>query len=456
MAPQRSSHPVGWSEAIRAFIKIAVHSFGGPAGQIAVMHRVLVDEKKWLSEQRFLHALNYCMLLPGPEAMQLVTYVGWLMLRTLGGVVSGLLFVLPGFISILALSILYAGYHDTSLVHSIFSGVKPAVLAIVVEALLRIGRRALKTRSHYLIAAAAFVSIFFLALPFPIIVAGAGLVGRLIYRGNAAAQNAGGQADHTAELPLIDAAIEEGRLTHIHPSLKRTIIHGLFWLTLWSMPFLLLSITGRQDTVFFREAEFFSKMAIVTFGGAYSVLAYVAQQAVAVFHWLEPGQMLDGLGMAETTPGPLIQVVQFVGFMGAHRNPGSIPPVQAGIAASLIVVWVTYVPCFLWIFVGAPYMEALRRNRRLSGALSAITAAVVGVILNLTLWFSIHTLFQEVREIHRSGMRLLIPVWSSIDPTGLIIAAGAALLLLKLKWGMLRTLALAAAIGILHSRLWHA
>lgn len=456
MAPQRHSHPVGWSEAIRAFTKIAVQSFGGPAGQIAVMHRILVDEKKWLSEQRFLHALNYCMLLPGPEAMQLVTYVGWLMLRTLGGVVSGLLFVLPGLISILLLSILYAGYRDTSLVHSIFSGVKPAVLAIVIEALIRISRRALKHRSHFVIAASAFIAIFFLALPFPVIVAGAGLVGWLIYRGDAAAPKADGPSDHTAALPLIDAAFEDGRLTHIHPSLKRTTLHGIVWLSLWSMPFLFLYMTGNQDTVFFREAEFFSKMAVVTFGGAYSVLSYVAQQAVAVYHWLEPGQMLDGLGMAETTPGPLIQVVQFVGFIGAHRNPGSLTPVQAGIAASLIVVWVTYVPCFLWIFVGAPYMEALRRNQRLSGALFAITAAVVGVILNLTLWFSIHTLFHDVREIHRSGIRLLIPDWSSIDPIGLIIAAGAALLLLKLKWGMLRTLALAAAIGILHSRLWHA
>ncbi len=455
MNDPKPTSPVSWSAAIRTFLKIAIHSFGGPAGQIAVMHRVLVEEKKWISESRFLHALNYCMLLPGPEATQLITYVGWLMHRTLGGIVAGALFVLPGFVSILALSILYAGYRDTTLVAAVFYGIKPAVLAIVVEALLRIGRRALKTRAMVLTAVAAFIAIFFFAVPFPIIILSAGLLGLLIARPSTAtslANDDDGDTDDSKQF-IIDAALRDGRLTHVHPTAAGSVRNGVIWLTLWSLPFVLLAALGMTESLFFKQAGFFSKMAVVTFGGAYSVLTYVAQQAVDVYGWLKPGQMLDGLGLAETTPGPLIQVVQFVGFMGAYQNPGTLHPVTAGVISSLVVVWVTYIPCFLWIFVGAPYMEALRRNPHLRASLTAITAAVVGVILNLAVWFSIHTLFAPVETRRVYGMNLLIPEWAKLDLPGLLIAIASAVVLLRFKWGMLRTLAAAALIGLLHHRL---
>ncbi len=440
------AHGVSFGEAVRTFALIGLQSFGGPAGQIAVMHRVLVQEKRWVGETRFLHALNYCMLLPGPEAMQLLTYVGWLMHRTAGGLVAGALFVLPGFVSILALSLLYAGFRDLTPVEGLFFGLKPAVLAVVVQAVFRIGRRALKNGAMGAIAAGAFVAIFFFGVGFPIVVAGAaliGLIGRRVAPGLFTVVGAGG-ALAREEPSLLGGVPPE----HARPSLPRLLRVAAVWLALWFVPIaLLLAFLGPQN-VFTKQSLFFSTAAVVTFGGAYAVLAFIAQQAVEVYGWLQPGEMLDGLGMAETTPGPLIQVVQFVGFMGAFRDPGPLDPFLAGTLASILVTWVTYVPCFLWIFAGAPYIEGLRGNRALSSALSAITAAVVGVILNLALWFAIHTLFAEVRERGPLGMEVPVPVWASADVPAVAIGAAAAVLLFGLRLGMLPVLGLSALLGL--------
>ena len=408
---------------------MASQSFGGPAGQIAVMHRILVDEKRWVDEPRFLHALNYCMLLPGPEAQQLAIYLGWLLNRTPGGLVAGTLFVLPGFLSILALSLLYAGFQETAFVAGLFFGLKPAVMAVVVEAVVRIGKRALRNRVMVGFAAAAFVGIFFFQVPFPVIVVAAGLLGWLIP-----------SSEPPAEV-----------LVYAKPSWGRSLRVLAIGLTLWIVPLIaLVGIFGREH-VLVREGIFFSQMSLVTFGGAYAVLAYVGQQAVETYGWLTAGEMLDGLGMAETTPGPLIQVVQFVGFLGAYRHPGGLDPWVAGLLGSLVTTWVTYVPCFLWIFLGAPYIEALRGRKGLSRALAGITAAVVGVILNLAVWFSIHVLFGQVGEVRWMGMRLLVPDWGTVDWAAVVLAVFAFLALFRFKLGMLTTLAASAAAGLL----WH-
>ena len=408
---------------------MALQSFGGPAGQIAVMHRIVVDEKRWVDEPRFLHALNYYMLLPGPEAQQLAIYLGWLLNRTPGGLVAGTLFVLPGFLSILALSVLYAGFQETAFVTGLFFGLKPAVMAVVVEAVVRIGKRALRNRVMVGFAAAAFIGIFFFQVPFPVIVVAAGLLGWLI--------------------PSSEPPVEV--LAYAKPSWGRSLRVLAIGLTLWIVPLIaLVGIFGREH-VLVREGIFFSQMSLVTFGGAYAVLAYVGQQAVETYGWLTAREMLDGLGMAETTPGPLIQVVQFVGFLGAFRHPGGLNPWTAAILGSLVTTWVTYVPCFLWIFLGAPYIEALRGKKGLSRALAGITAAVVGVILNLAVWFSLHVLFREVGEVRWSGVRLLVPDWGTVDWAAVVLAAFAFLALFRFKLGMLTTLAASAAAGLL----WH-
>jgi chromate transporter len=439
-------HGVTWPEALRTWAYIGLNSFGGPAGQIAVMHRVLVDEKEWISEERFLHALNYCMLLPGPEAMQLVTYVGWLLHRTWGGLVAGLLFVAPGFLSILALSVAYTAFRDVTIVESLLFGLRAAVLAIVLEAVIRVGKRVLKNGVMYAIAAAGFVAIFFFQLPFPLLVAAAAAIGLaggrvrpdlfVVIRPKTAAEGA----------PI--HATDRVQSDHVRPTPWRTLGVLAVWLPLWLGPVAALGALLGRDHVFAAQAEFFSKAAVVTFGGAYAVLTYVAQEAVAVHGWVEAGEMLTGLGMAETTPGPLIQVVQFVGYMGAYRDPGGFPPLAAGIVASIIVTWVTYAPCFLWIFVGAPYVEALRGRPALSAALSAITAAVVGAILNLAVWFALHTLFAELDETTWHGMRILRPALATIDWPALAIALLAGVILLELQWGVLRTLGAAVLLSI--------
>jgi chromate transporter len=426
-----SPHP-SFGDACRVWWRIALTSFGGPAGQVAVMHRILVDERRWLSESRFLHALSFCTLLPGPEAQQLATYSGWLLHGTRGGLVAGGLFVLPGFVAILALSVLYVTFGHTAWLTAALYGLKPAVLAIVVEAVGRIGRRALHAPSQIAMAAAAFAAIFFFAVPFPLIVASAAVIGMLL--------------GTNAPPP---SAADEGIMREERPSLLAGLRTVAIWLLVWSLPIALVLLTLGPQHALARQAVFFSKAAVVTFGGAYAVLAYVAQQAVETYGWLRPGEMLDGLGMAETTPGPLIQVVQFVAFLGAYRAPEPLSPLTAALLGSILTTWVTYAPCFLWIFLGAPYVEALRRSRLVARALGGIMAAVVGVILNLSVWFALHTLFTQVDEARVGVLHLSWPAWRSVDPGALAIAVVAALALLRAHWSVVRTLALSVALGLL-------
>ena len=441
-----------FAEASRTWARIAALSFGGPAGQIAVMHRILVDEKRWIGEARFLHALNFCMLLPGPEAQQLAIYVGWLLHRTKGGLVAGGLFVLPGFLAIMALSLVYAAFGTVGIVQALFFGLKAAVLAIVLEAVMRIGRRALRNRVMVAIAAVAFLAIFVFGVPFPVIVLGAGALGYAGGRAGLSAFRAGGGHGPSQGAIVADAdtALGEELPHHGRAGLAWSLGIAGVGLALWLGPVLLLLLTLGPDDVFSRIALFFAKMAVVTFGGAYAVLAYVAQAAVETYGWLRPGEMLDGLGMAETTPGPLIMVVQFVGFMGAFRDPGALPPLLAGALAGTLTTWVTFVPCFLWIFAGAPFVETLRGNRALSAALAAITAAVVGVILNLAIWFALHTLFGEVREVRGFGMAVAIPNPVTINLPALVLTVAAILGVFRLKIGVVRVLAACSAAGCLY------
>ncbi|WP_051953117.1 chromate efflux transporter [Methylocapsa aurea] len=438
-----SGQGVPLREAIAVWARIALSSFGGPAGQIAMMHRVLVEEKRWVGETRFLQALNYCMLLPGPEAQQLATYLGWLLHKTRGGLIAGILFILPGAAAIMALSLIYASFGHVGAVQGLFFGLKAAVLAIVLQAVLRLGQRTLKNTPTRAIAAAAFVAIFFLDLPFPLIVLGAGLIGFLGARRNVAAFRAG-QAQ--TEAP---SALGEATPDHAKPSLTSSLKTASLCLILWLAPVaLLVALRGRGD-IYSQIGVFFSKMAVVGFGGAYAVLAYVAQAAVETYGWLRPGEMLDGLGMAETTPGPLIMVVQFVGFMGGYRHPGALPPLLAGAFAGALTTWVTFAPCFLWIFVGGPFIEKLRANKALGGALIAITAAVVGVILNLAIWFALHTLFGEIDRLDVAGLRLQLPVLQTLNLASLALTASAMLAVFKFKLDMLPTLGLCALGGLL-------
>ncbi|WP_375308367.1 chromate efflux transporter [Bradyrhizobium sp. A11] len=442
-----AGHGISFNEAFRVWLRVACLSFGGPAGQIAVMHRILVEEKNWISEGRFLHALNYCMLLPGPEAQQLATYVGWLMHRTAGGLMAGGLFILPGIIAIMGLSYVYAAFGNVSFVEALFFGLKAAVLAIVVEAVVRVGRRALKNRIMIAIAAAAFVAIFFFAVPFPIIIIAAGLIG---YAGARSGRPEFAPAGHGpgGGSAAIDSMLGEAVPDHVKPDIARAIRVGALWLALWLVPVIVLLLALGHGSVFSQIALFFSKMALVTFGGAYAVLAYVAQQAVEHYHWLKPHEMLDGLGMAETTPGPLIMVLQFVGFMAAYRDPSGLSPMLAATLGGLLATWVTFTPCFLWIFVGAPYIERLRGNIGLAGALSAITAAVVGVILNLSIWFALHTLFRETVPVQAFPLNFDRPVLTSVDIPALLLAIAAATAIFRFKLGMLTVLAGSCAAGV--------
>jgi chromate transporter len=435
------------SEALRVWARVAALSFGGPAGQIAVMHRILVEEKRWVSEQRFLHALNFCMLLPGPEAQQLAIYLGWLLHGTAMGIVAGTLFVLPGFLSILALSLVYVGWQDTAAVAAIFYGLKPAVLAVVLAAIVRLGRRALDGWAKRALAALAFAAIFFFDLPYPLVIVAAAVAGWLLGR-----FAVGGFGRRAVDASTASGA-EDGHPTSAAarraPSWRRALGVVAVWLPLWWAPLLLAWLSLGRGHVLFREGKFFGQTAVVTFGGAYAVLAYVAQRAVEDFRWLSPREMLDGLGMAETTPGPLIQVVQFVAFLGAWRHPGPLPALLAALLGSLMAAWVTFTPCFLWIFLGAPYVERLRGRRGLADALQAITATVVGVILQLAVWFALHTLFASVRELHAGPLRLFTPDVHTLDPFALAIAVGACWLLFRTRVGMLGTLGAAVVAGAL-------
>jgi chromate transporter len=451
-APLVDGHGVTFREALRVWVRVALLSFGGPAGQIAVMHRILVEEKRWIGETRFLHALNYCMLLPGPEAHQLAIYIGWLLHRTRGGLVAGTLFVLPGLISLGVLSWVYATFGDIGSVQGFFFGLKAAVLAVVLEAVLRVGRRALRSTAMLIIAALAFVALFFFGVSFPIVIAVAALVG---FAGNATGLGAfqasphGGSSRRGADGPAaIDEAFARETPEHVRPTWSRLIKAAAIGLSVWLAPVaVLLAALGPQN-VYTALAIFNSRMAVVTFGGAYAVLAYMAQQAVEYYHWLRPQEMLVGLGFAETTPGPLISVVQFVGFMAAFRQPGTLSPALAGTLGGLVAQWATFVPSFVWIFMGAPYIEALRNNKALSAALAAITAAVVGVILNLAIWFGLHTLFSQVDVRHAHGMVLQAPVLDALNVPALVLSIVAMLVLFRFKVGMIPTLLGCSVIGV--------
>ena len=444
-----AGHGVSLNAAFRVWLRVAALSFGGPAGQIATMHRIVVDERRWIGEARFLHALSYCTVLPGPEAQQLAIYIGWLMHGVVGGVMAGVLFVVPGLLSIMALSYVYAGLGHVAAVAALFFGLKSAVLAVVLQAVLRIGGRALTNPALLAAAAVAFVAIFFAGVPFPLIILAAGLMGWFgTRRGSASFQGAGhgGTAKGLAEA---DSLLGETLPPHARVTVAGARRAAAVWLVLWLTPVCAVLLALGPEATFSRIALFFSEMAVVTFGGAYAVLAYVAQQAVEHYHWVGPGEMLDGLGMAETTPGPLIMVTQFVGFMAAYRDPGGLPPMLAGTLGGLLTTWVTFTPCFLWIFLGAPYIERLRGNRALSGALSAITAAVVGVILNLAVWFALHTWFRETVPWRVVGVGFDAPVPGSVDPWALALSAAALVAVFRFKVGMIPTLLGCAAAGVM-------
>jgi chromate transporter len=443
--PSTTSAYPSFREALGIWMKIGLLSFGGPAGQIALMHKVLVDEKRWVSENRFLSALNYCMLLPGPEAQQLAIYIGWLLHGLRGGIVAGVLFVLPGFFVILALSTTYALYQETQWLNALFFGLKAAVLAVVIQAVLRVGKRALKNSFMIGLAAASFIAIFALNAPFPLIVFGAGLIGYLGARYRPDLFKGGGHGGGKSTA-LVDAVID-AQPPQTDLGWGRALKVIAIGAALWGAPILVLGALFGWHSVYITIAMFFSKMAVVTFGGAYAVLAYVAQQAVENLGWLKPGEMLDGLAMAETTPGPLILVLVYVGFLAAFRDPGALSPLAASVLGATLTTWVTFVPCFLWIFLGAPYIERLQGNARLAAALTAITAAVVGVILNLTIWFGLHTLFGKVGDVKFGPLDMPWPVWNTLDPAALALSLIAIISMFRFKLGMIPVLALCAVLG---------
>lgn len=420
---------VSFREQWKIWGRVALQSFGGPAGQIAVIHRIVVEEKKLISEERFLHALNFCMLLPGPEAQQLATYVGWLLGKWRGGLIAGGLFILPGFLSILGLSLLYVGYRELAIVEGLFYGVKPAIIAVVLSSLVRISQKALLKSYHWLLAAAAFVSLFFFNVSFPIVVASAAVVGalhRLIGRES--------DLEKAPDLPA--------------PSLGAGIRSLLTWGFIWIIPIILTVLFFGPESNFHRINLFFSKMSLVTFGGAYAALTYVAQRAVENYGWLLSGEMLDGLALAESTPGPLIQTVQFVGFLGGYRYPEFIAHYPSAVLASILTTWMTFAPCFLWIFTFAPYVEYIRGKKLVSEILAAITAAVVGVILNLSLWFILRTLFSRRILISGWGLDWEMPVLNSIDPVAFGIMGMALYLQFKQKSPLWLILLTSVIIGI--------
>ena len=430
--PAALAHP-SFAEAFRFWLKLGFISFGGPTGQIAIMHTELVEKKKWISEDRFLHALNYCMLLPGPEAQQLATYVGWLLHRTWGGIVAGALFVLPSALMLWALTWIYAAHGNVTWIAAIFDGLKPAVLAIVAGAVLRIGGKALKNEVMWTLAALAFIGIYFFNLPFPLIILTAGIVGFIgekywrekfvVLSGHGGKGGAKAVIDDHAESPA-----------HAKPSLARALkIIGVCG-TLWWLPVIGLGLWLGTEHALFKQGIFFSKAAMVTFGGAYAVLPYVSQQAVENFHWLTAPQMLDGLGLAETTPGPLIMVLQFVGFLGGWNQPAPFSQLTTASLGAFITTWTTFLPCFLWIFLGAPYIEQLRGNTKLTAALSAITAAVVGVVLNLAVWFGLHVLMPKGQPVNWFGVVVCVVAFVGIT---------------KWKWGIIPVVLGAGVVGLI-------
>jgi chromate transporter len=441
MATTEATARPSFGEAFMVWLKIGCINFGGPAGQIALMHRVVVDEKKWVDEARFLHALNFCMLLPGPEAQKLATYLGWLLHGVRGGLSAGILFIIPGALVMLGLSLLYALGRGVSVVDGALFGIKAAVLVIVVEALIRIGKRALKTTLLLSLAGAAFIGIFFFALPFPLIVAAAALIGYLV------AQRAPGQLGISGKAESVPPPAKD-RWRHF-------AIASVVGLIAWWAPVAFAALFFGPHHVLVSIGMFFSKLAVVSFGGAYALLAYMAQQAVETYGWMTAPEMVDGLGLAETTPGPLILVTQFVGFLAAFRDAAPFSPVTAGVIGAAMTTWVTFVPSMLWIFAGAPFVERLRSNRELSGALAAITAAVVGVILNLSVWFALNVLFGKLTEMHAGPMR-----WYAFDPWALdlrasALAAIAAVLAFGLHRSLIEVVVVMAGLGVLVQYVLH-
>ncbi len=445
-----TGHGVSFGEALRVWLRIALLSFGGPAGQIAVMHRILVDEKKWIGEERFLHALNFCMLLPGPEAQQLAIYIGWLLHRVKGGLVAGLLFVLPGAIAIMALSWLYVLLGQAAPVAALFFGLKAAVVAIVFQAVVRIGSRALGHPAKIGIAAVAFLALFLLHIPFPIVILAAGLTGWFAGRAGLPAFAGGGHGHaRPGTLRDEDSALGGEIPDHARRPWQSMIAAPALLLVAWLLPVALVTALAPPDSAFADIATFFSKMAMLTFGGAYAVLAWVGQAGVDRYHWLSAAEMLDGLGLAESTPGPLIMVTQYVGFLGAFRHPGDLPPLLAGTLGGLLTTWVTFTPCFLWIFAGAPFVERLRSNRALAAALSAITAAVVGVILNLALWFALHYWFGTLDAARIGPLHLPLPDPASVDWAAVLLSAAALIAILRFRLGIFALLGGCALAGLL-------
>lgn len=426
---------IEFSEMVKVFAKIGCLSFGGPAGQIALMHREIVDDRQWVSEDQYLHALNFCHLLPGPEAQQLATWIGWRLHGLKGGLAAGALFVLPGAVIILILSMLYGAAAHLDWFAALFLGIKAAVLALVVQALLRIGGRALNTGFKRLVALIAFACLFLLNLPFPVVVLGAGLLGLIITRYQPA---------------LLGMAPAKPSQPYSGPSLwPDTLKTILIWLIIWMIPMVLIFISLGPEHVLWKIGSFFSQLAVVTFGGAYAVLAYMAQEAVQTYGWLQPGEMADGLGLAESTPGPLIMVTQFVGYLAAFRSPEPFTPLVAGMIGALVTSWVTFTPCFLWIFTFAPWIERLENATQLKGGLATLTAAVVGVIANLTLWFALHVLFRTVLETQYGPFKILQPLAASFNWPAAILALIAAILLFRFRWNILQMLTFTALAGLL-------
>lgn len=436
---------VPFRQAVKAWFEISVQTFGGPAGQIAVMQRHLVEERRWIGHRRFLHALNYCMLLPGPEAQQLAIYVGWLLNGIRGGLVAGTLFVLPGAVALLVLSGIYVRFGETTVVTALFGGLAPAVVAVVAQAVWRVGKRALANRALLAFAVLAFVALAVFAVPFPVVVLAAAVAGWLLHRWRPAL---GAASTHEDVEEGASPVVPDDALHHDRPTARRAgIILGVGLLA-WFGPVALVAALTGIGSVFSQQGLFFSGTAVVTFGGAYAVLAYVAQRAVEDYGWLSASDMVRGLALAESTPGPLIMVVQFVAFLGAYHHPGTLNPWVAGLVGSLLTTWVTFVPCFLFILLGAPYVERLRGNHALSAALSGITAAVVGVIANLGLYFAVHTLFAESSRLTVGPIRLELPDVATIRPASVAIALVAVVLIFKLRWSVLRVLGVCAALGL--------
>jgi chromate transporter len=443
---QQHSHDViPLREATKAWFAISLQTFGGPAGQIAVMQRMLVDEKRWIGQQRFLFALSYCTLLPGPEAQQLATYVGWLLNGVKGALVAGILFILPGVVALLLLSGIYVAYGDTTLVEALFLGLAPAVIAIVLQAVIRVGKKGLGHPALVALAVASFVALTFFGVSFPVVVGLSALTGWLLGRRIPGLTKPPKPAADDGPAPLIS----DDQLHTERPSGRRATWTLGVGLLVWFAPIAVVAALFGPSSIFVDQGLFFSGAAVVTFGGAYAVLAYVAQQAVNVYGWLLPGEMVRGLALAETTPGPLIMVVQFVAFIGAYRNPGDLDPWVAAVIASLLVTWVTFVPCFLFILLGAPYVERLRGNRGLAAALAGITAAVVGVIASLAVFFALHTLFDSTGRVTAGPLDVEYPHLASVDVAALGITALGCVLIFWRGWSVLRTLGVCAATGVL-------